>query len=61
MSQAYWNDSDMGLTKREYKIVHLPVLNVGRYVTIARSTTACTAKASSQEAAMTAIEETSVR
>jgi two-component system, OmpR family, response regulator ChvI len=33
MSQAYWNDSDMGLTKREYKIVHLLVSNVGRWVT----------------------------
>jgi DNA-binding response OmpR family regulator len=33
MSRAYWNDSDMGLTKGEYKIVHLLVSNVGRYVT----------------------------
>jgi DNA-binding response OmpR family regulator len=31
--RAYWNDSDMGLTKGEYKIVHLLVSNVGRYVT----------------------------
>jgi hypothetical protein len=33
MSRAYWNDSDMGLTRGEYKIVHLLVSNVGRYVT----------------------------
>ena len=33
MSRAYWNDSEMGLTKGEYKIVHLLVSNVGRYVT----------------------------
>jgi hypothetical protein len=33
MSRASSNDSDMGLTKGEYKIVHLLVSNVGRYVT----------------------------
>jgi DNA-binding response OmpR family regulator len=33
MSRAYWRDSDMSLTKGEYKIVHLLVSNVGRYVT----------------------------
>jgi two-component system response regulator ChvI len=33
MSRAYWNDSDMGLTKGEYRIVHLLVSNVGRWVT----------------------------
>ena len=33
MSRAYWSDSDMSLTKGEYKIVHLLVSNVGRYVT----------------------------
>jgi len=33
MSRAYWNDSDMSLTKGKYKIVHLLVSNVGRYVT----------------------------
>ena len=32
-SRAYWNQVDVGLTLGEYKIVHLLVSNVGRYVT----------------------------
>ena len=33
VSRAYWNDSDVGLTLVEYKIVHLLASNAGRWVT----------------------------
>ena len=33
VSRAYWNDSDVGLTLIEYKIVHLLASKVGRWVT----------------------------
>ena len=33
VSRAYWNGMDLGLTLGEYKILHLLVSNVGRYVT----------------------------
>jgi two-component system response regulator ChvI len=33
VSQAYWNNVDLGLTLGEYNIVHLLASNVGRYVT----------------------------
>ena len=33
ISRAYWNRVDVGLTVGEYNIVHLLVLNAGRYVT----------------------------
>ena len=33
VSRAYWNDSDVGLTLVEYKIIHLLASNAGRWVT----------------------------
>ena len=60
ISRAYWDETDVGLTLTEFKIVHLLASNVGSYVTYrSLSMTACTMSASSRGAARMATERTS--